>query len=68
MLSNILQIGEVYGACGTPPLAVLAARQEAKIILPPYKTWPFNPSYGIMATERLIQESLISPGGFSQAS
>ena len=46
--------GEVDGACGTPPLAVLAARQGAKIILPPDKTWPFNPSYGIIATEKLI--------------
>ena len=49
--------GEVDGACGTPPLAVLAARQGAKIILPPYKTWPFNPSYGIIATQRMILES-----------
>ncbi len=49
--------GEVEGACGTPPLAVLAARQGAKIILPLEKTWPFNPSYGIIATQRLIQES-----------
>jgi NitT/TauT family transport system substrate-binding protein len=50
--------GEVDGACGTPPLAVLAARQlRAKIILLPEKTWPFNPSYGIIATQRLIRES-----------
>jgi NitT/TauT family transport system substrate-binding protein len=49
---------EVDGACGTPPLAVLAARQlGAKIIHSPHKTWPFNPSYGIVATERLIHES-----------
>jgi NitT/TauT family transport system substrate-binding protein len=49
--------GEVEGACGTPPLAVLAARRGAKIILPSYKTWSLNPSYGIIATQRLIQES-----------
>ena len=49
--------GEVDGACGTPPLAILAARRGTKIILPPDKTWPFNPSYGIIATERLIRES-----------
>ncbi|VVB72510.1 NMT1-like family protein [uncultured archaeon] len=50
--------GEVDGACGTPPLAVLAHRQlGADIILPPSKTWPFNPSYGIIATERMILES-----------
>lgn len=49
---------EVDGACGTPPLAVLARRQlGAKIILPPSKTWPYNPSYGIVATERWIEDS-----------
>jgi len=49
--------GEVNGGCGTPPLAVLARRQlGAKIILEPAKTWPFNPSYGIVATERLIRD------------
>jgi NitT/TauT family transport system substrate-binding protein len=56
--------GEVDGACGTPPLAVLAARQGAKIILPPHKIWPFNPSYGIIATQRLIQESPSLLGDF----
>lgn len=46
------------GSCGTPPLAVLAARQlGAKIILPPHKTWPFNPRYGIVVAARLIRES-----------
>jgi NitT/TauT family transport system substrate-binding protein len=50
--------GEVDGACGTPPLAVLARRQlGANILLPPGKTWPFNPSYGIVTTEKLILES-----------
>jgi NitT/TauT family transport system substrate-binding protein len=50
--------GEVDGACGTPPLAILAKRQlGAKIILPPCKTWPFNPSYGIIASDRLILKS-----------
>lgn len=49
---------EVDGACATPPLTVLARRQlGANILLPPHKTWPFNPSYGIIATERLILES-----------
>lgn len=49
--------GEVDGGCGTPPLAVLTMRQlGAKIVLEPSKTWPFNPSYGIIATERLIND------------
>ncbi|MFB3766568.1 MAG: ABC transporter substrate-binding protein [Methanotrichaceae archaeon] len=51
---------EVDGACGTPPLAVLARRQiEGKIILPPSKIWPYNPSYGIVATERCIKDSSV---------
>jgi len=57
--------GEVEGGCGTPPLAVLAGRQlGAKIILPPSKTWPYNPSYGIIATESCINESLAVLGEF----
>jgi NitT/TauT family transport system substrate-binding protein len=50
--------GEVDGGCGTPPLAALARRQMgARILLPPSQVWPYNPSYGIVATERLIRES-----------
>ncbi|MDD1761373.1 MAG: ABC transporter substrate-binding protein [Methanothrix sp.] len=49
--------GEVDGGCGTPPLAVLASRQGARILLPADRTWPFNPSYGIVASESLIGES-----------
>ena len=52
--------GEVDGACGTPPLAILARRQMgAKIILPPSKTWPYNPSYGIVATESWMNNSSV---------
>jgi NitT/TauT family transport system substrate-binding protein len=50
--------GEIDGGCGTPPLAILAARQlGAKMILSPSKVWPYNPSYGIVASERFIQDS-----------
>lgn len=50
--------GKIDGGCGTPPPAVLAARQmRARIVLPPSKMWPFNPSYGIVAIESLIRES-----------
>lgn len=52
--------GEVDGACGTPPLAILARRQlGAKIILPPSKTWAYNPSYGIVAADSWINESSV---------
>ncbi|VVB69465.1 NMT1-like family protein [uncultured archaeon] len=57
--------GEVDGGCGTPPLAVLARRQlGAKIVLETSKTWPFNPSYGIIATERLISDCPSVLGNF----
>jgi NitT/TauT family transport system substrate-binding protein len=50
--------GEIEGGCGTPPLAILAARQlGAKMVLSPSKVWPYNPSYGIVASERFIQDS-----------
>ena len=50
--------GDVEGGCGTPPLAVLVTqRLKASIILPPEVMWPYNPSYGIVATERLIEDS-----------
>jgi NitT/TauT family transport system substrate-binding protein len=53
--------GEVEGGCGTPPLAVLAARQlGAKMVLSPSKVWPYNPSYGIVASERFIQNSSLA--------
>ncbi len=57
---DAMQDGEVDGACGTPPLAVLARRQMgAEIILPPSKTWPYNPSYGVVATEDWINDSSV---------
>lgn len=50
--------GEIDGGCGTPSLAVLAVRRMgARIVLPPSMMWPWNPSYGIIATEGLIQNS-----------
>jgi NitT/TauT family transport system substrate-binding protein len=48
---------EVAGGCGTPPLAVLAAKYlDAPIILPPNAIWSYNPSYGIIATTSMITE------------
>jgi NitT/TauT family transport system substrate-binding protein len=51
--------GEIEGGCGTSPLAVLAKRQmESRILIPPSRMWPFNPSYGIVASNRFIQDPL----------
>ena len=49
---------EVDGGVGTPALAVLASRlYGAKLILPPTEMWPHNPSYGIVTTIGMIQDS-----------
>jgi NitT/TauT family transport system substrate-binding protein len=56
---------EIDGGCGTPPLAILARRQvEADVLLKPSEMWPFNPSYGITATERFIKNSPIALASF----
>lgn len=61
---DALMDGEIDGACGTPSLAVLARQNGAKIILWPDKIWPFNPSYGIIAGERMILESPLTLDDF----
>jgi NitT/TauT family transport system substrate-binding protein len=49
---------EVDGGCGTPPLAVLAAKfLDGRIVLPPSVMWPNSPSYGIVATQETIKNS-----------
>lgn len=47
--------GEIAAAAGTPALAVGAKRfAGGKVIIPPAMLWPYNPSYGIVATEDLL--------------
>ena len=56
---------KIDGGCGTPPLAVLGRRQmDAEILLRPSEMWPFNPSYGIIATERFIKSSPLTLASF----
>jgi NitT/TauT family transport system substrate-binding protein len=43
--------GEIEAAIGTPALAVGARKYaNGKIVIPPHRLWPDNPSYGIVAT------------------
>ena len=50
--------GAVRAAVGTPALAVMAGQTlGTKIIIPPDKIWPNNPSYGIIARAGLIEEA-----------
>ncbi len=58
MILDAMENGEVQAAVGTPPLAVLASKfLGAEIILPPHVVWPHNPSYGIVTTETMINNS-----------
>ena len=56
---------EVDGGCGTPPLAVLAAKYlSGRIVLPPNVMWPHSPSYGIVATQDTLRYSANMLEGF----
>jgi NitT/TauT family transport system substrate-binding protein len=47
---------EVAAAFGTPALAVAVRRfAGGRVLYPPARLWPHNPSYGIIADDRLLQ-------------
>jgi len=49
--------GEVSIAVGTPNLAISIKRfLKGKILWPPDRLWPYNPSYGIVVREELLKE------------
>jgi NitT/TauT family transport system substrate-binding protein len=55
--------GEVSAAVGTPPLAVLCEREcGTRILIPPEKLWPFNPSYGIVISQELRRRETLVEG------
>ncbi|MEE8402555.1 MAG: ABC transporter substrate-binding protein, partial [Candidatus Hydrothermarchaeaceae archaeon] len=51
-----MEDGDIDAAVGTPALAA-AVSQTARIIIPPGKLWPNNPSYGIVASHELLEDS-----------
>jgi NitT/TauT family transport system substrate-binding protein len=52
LIPDAINEGEIHGAVGTPPLAVLAKKWYGHcIVIPPSFIWPFNPSYGIVVKE-----------------
>ncbi len=58
LVFQAMEENEVQAAAGTPPLAVLASRlPDSRIIIPPSKMWPNNPSYGIVTTQDTIENS-----------
>ncbi len=57
-IPEAIERGEVEAAAGTPALAVAASIAcGARIIVPPSKLWPYNPSYGIISSEELIRDN-----------
>ena len=59
-LPEALENGEIDAAVGTPSLLVAASRQiDVKMVLPPDRLWPNNPSYGILVRKELENESQV---------
>jgi NitT/TauT family transport system substrate-binding protein len=57
--------GEVDAAVGTPALAVASSQAiGARILIPPNKIWPNNPSYGIITSNKQIEENPKTLEGF----
>lgn len=57
-IPDAIHDGEIDAGVGTPSMATVTSNQfDTKIILPPKKLWPYNPSYGIVVQEHLISNS-----------
>ena len=57
LIPEAIDSGEIAGAVGTPPLAVISAREcGTKIVIPPHRLWPYNPSYGIVVRKELLSK------------
>lgn len=58
MITEAAAKQEVEAAIGTPALAVAIRRYaNGKVLFPPSMLWPSNPSYGIMASEDMINKN-----------
>ena len=58
-VAQAMEKGEIEAAVGTPSLQVslsLVSGVDIKPLVHPHELWPHNPSYGIIATERLMNE------------
>ncbi|HVP97118.1 ABC transporter substrate-binding protein [Methanoregula sp.] len=56
-LSDALVNGEIAAAAGTPALATTAGRYgNARLVVPPHRLWPFNPSYGIVVMRKMLEK------------
>ena len=57
-IPDAIDEGEIAAGVGTPSLASVTSRRfSSNVVIPPHKLWPYNPSYGIVVREELIDES-----------
>lgn len=57
-IPSAIDDGEIAAGLGTPSLATVALREiNSKLIIPPSKLWPYNPSYGIVVMEEFINQN-----------
>jgi NitT/TauT family transport system substrate-binding protein len=57
LVTEAMARGDVSAAMGTPALAVAVMRfAGGKILIPPSRLWPDNPSYGIVVDRDLLAE------------
>jgi len=55
LIPEAIDNGKIAGAVGTPPLAVISNHEcGTRVVLPPDRLWPHNPSYGIVIREELL--------------
>lgn len=60
LITEAIDTGEIAGAVGTPPLAVVSAKEcDTKIVIPPHQLWPYNPSYGIVVRKELLNKPIV---------
>ncbi|MDI6723691.1 MAG: ABC transporter substrate-binding protein [Methanobacterium sp.] len=56
-MSDAIFDGEIAASVGTPSFAILTLKKLAfHIVIPPTNLWPYNPSYGIVARNEIIDE------------
>ena len=57
-IPDALQDDEIAAGVGTPSLATVAKMgMDTRIMVPPNKLWPYNPSYGIVVGNDLIEQN-----------
>jgi NitT/TauT family transport system substrate-binding protein len=57
LIPDAIKASEIDGAFGTPPLSVVADKWFGySVIIPASRIWPFNPSCGIVVTEKTLKE------------